>query len=111
MQKGFGLLEVLVATGILGGLSLVLMKMNEEGARGVAKVEKTFDILSLDSEINNYLGNRTACAYSLNLVLAPFPIANITGTDPLGASTFKGPSIRNKDHNLVYNVSSPLQQR
>jgi len=106
VQKGFGLLEVLFATAIMGGLSLLLMRLNEEGIKGVSKVEKTFDILSLDSEINSYLGNKSACTHSLNLITSPITVANISG-----AQTFKVPAIKNKDNILVFDTSVSVQQK
>lgn len=64
-QKGFGLLEVMIAAALLGGLVVVMMKMNESGVQGVGRVEKSMEVLNLDQEINNYLAKTSACFNSI----------------------------------------------
>jgi hypothetical protein len=64
-QKGLGLLEVLIAAALLGGLVIVMMKMNESGVQGVGRVEKSMEVLNLDQEINNYLAKSSACFNSI----------------------------------------------
>jgi Tfp pilus assembly protein PilE len=47
-QSGLGLVEVMASAAILGGLSLVVMKMNEQGTQGVARVERGLEASDFD---------------------------------------------------------------
>lgn len=73
---GIGLMEVLMGAGLLGGLSLMLMKMTESGNQNVGKIEKNIEIVNFDQEINSYLSNSDACINSFG---AGIPAASITG--------------------------------
>lgn len=77
-QAGLGLVEVMVAASILGGLSLVVMKLNESGVQGVSRVEKSMDIVQFDGEINNYMATQEGCLKSIQSAGAPVTLASIT---------------------------------
>lgn len=91
-QTGLGLVEVMVAASILGGLSLVVMKLNESGTQGVSRVEKGMEIVEFDAEINNYLSTPEGCTGSLGAAPLPLLTAFDTNTEKIYL-----PNIKDKD--------------
>ncbi len=64
-EVGMGLVEVMVAASMLGGLSLVVMKLNESGVKTVAMTENRMEIVDFDRELNSYFSDKTACTYTM----------------------------------------------
>jgi hypothetical protein len=93
-DAGLGMVEILVAAGMIGGLSLAIMKMNESGLQGVGKVEKRMEIVGFDNEVNAYLGDSKACFNSLG---PGMKVSAITG-----AGQVDFPRIRNKSNVDVF---------
>ncbi len=96
-----GLLEVLIGGGLIAGLGVAVMKMNESGNQGMAKVEKRLDIVNFDREVSNYLGDSRSCINSLGFNAVN--VATFTGT---ARANFT--KIHNKNDVLVYNI--PVQR-
>lgn len=90
-QSGMGLVEVMVAASILGGLSLVVMKLNETGIQGVTRTEKGMEIVEFDSEINSYLASKEGCTNSV----AGTPL--LTSFDSTGEQ-YAIPSVRDRSN-------------
>jgi hypothetical protein len=100
-QSGMGLLEVLIGGGLIAGLGVAVMKMNESGSLGAAKVEKRMDIVNFDREVSNYLGDSRSCINSLG-----FNVVNLTSFTGSAKTNFA--KIHNKNDVLVYNI--PVQR-
>ena len=96
-----GLMEVLIGGSLIAGLGVAVMKMNESGSLGAAKVEKRMDIVNFDREVSNYLGDSRSCINSLG-----FNVVNLTSFT--GSSKANFTKIHNKDDVLVYNI--PVQR-
>jgi len=97
-QSGFGLAEVMVAAGIMGGLTLVLMRMNEQGQQGVSRVEKGIEASDFDREIVNFMASKSACT---NTLTANKSISSFSGT-----SIFYITNIRNDSGQIVVSVGN-----
>ena len=60
-QKGFSLAEVMVAAGILGGLSLVVLNMTTDISKSQRTMESKFQISQLQSRIDELLRSKVGC--------------------------------------------------
>ena len=60
-QKGFSLLEVLVAVAIMGELSLVMLQMNQNQLKGQKTTELKGEISDIMNIIRQVLNNQEAC--------------------------------------------------
>jgi len=84
-QSGLGLAEVMIATSIMGGLTLVLMRMNEQGQQGVARVEKGLEASDFDREIINYAATKDGCSNTLGTPL----VTSITSSTGVSITAIK----------------------
>jgi prepilin-type N-terminal cleavage/methylation domain-containing protein len=60
-EKGFSLLEVLVAVAVMGGLSLVMLQMNQNQLKQQKTVELKGEISDIMTVIRHTLNNEEAC--------------------------------------------------
>jgi prepilin-type N-terminal cleavage/methylation domain-containing protein len=60
-EKGFSLLEVLVAVAIMGGISLVMLQMNQNQLKGQKTTELKGEISDIMNIIRQVLNNQEAC--------------------------------------------------
>ncbi len=95
--NGIGLLEVLVGGALVSGLMVTVMKLNESGNQGTAKLEKRTDIVYLDREISGYLGDPSSCINSLGANTVD--LTAFTGTSK---STFT--KLHNRDDVLIFTI-------
>jgi hypothetical protein len=84
-EAGFGLAEVMVAAGVMGGLSLALMRMTEQGQQGVARVEKGIEATDFDREVVSFIGVKSAC----NQTVGTPTIASISTTTGISLTQIK----------------------
>jgi hypothetical protein len=61
-QEGSSLLQVTVAFGLMGVLSLALTKMNIENMKANKRIESKAEISSINREISSFVGDYTSCA-------------------------------------------------
>jgi hypothetical protein len=64
-NKGFGLLEVMIAAGIAGGLIMVLMQLNKNTAQTQSDAYNNADYIELKTQVDNMLMNPFDCTASL----------------------------------------------
>lgn len=64
-NRGFGLIEVLIAAGLLAGLGLAVSQLLSGTLRGTKNIQSKSDFESLVGSIKLVLGNNTLCASSL----------------------------------------------
>lgn len=91
-DKGFSLVEIMVAVGMVGGLALVVMTLKKDTATSTKRLEIASEIISLHSTINQLLIDETACTNTLENL-------NVGGAANV-------PSIRNASDNVMYSVGS-----
>ena len=87
-QLGLGLVEVMIAAAILGGISLVTMKVIEQGNQGVVRVEKGIDASDFDREATSFIMIKDACN---NTVGTP-SLNSISGTNGIDLTEIKNDS-------------------
>ncbi|HXH74869.1 MAG TPA: tail fiber domain-containing protein [Bacteriovoracaceae bacterium] len=90
-QSGIGLVEVMVASAMLGGLSLVVMQLSDNSQKSVVRMEKGMEAVEIDGEINSMLSNKTNCTATMTGGASglPIPLADMTSPSrhpPSGAS-------------------------
>ncbi len=65
-KKGFSLVEIMVAVGLMGGLSMVTMHIAQEANKTKTDLTIDADILELQSNITTVLNDRASCIKSLD---------------------------------------------
>lgn len=61
MQKGFSLTEILIALGLLGGISLVTMKLMDDQSTNQTYLKAKTEIEKTTSLVSAYLGDKNRC--------------------------------------------------
>lgn len=64
-NKGFTLIEVLLASALLGGLALALAKFSKDQMKSTKTVETKFEYAAILNEIRQILGNNESCKATL----------------------------------------------
>lgn len=88
-QKGFSLIQVMVAVGIMGGLSLVMAQMMENGNKQINYIDFKLSNIDLKKELTYYMSFAENCAQTLNsqdittkrLLGSEIPIDQIKNSD------------------------------
>jgi prepilin-type N-terminal cleavage/methylation domain-containing protein len=91
-DKGFSLAEVMVVSGILAGLALVVMRINEISFTSTKRVEVSSEIVTTMNAIGQYLLDGDACENTFTN--SPVDLSSNTSID----------SIRNRSNNPVFQV-------
>ena len=60
-NNGFGLVEIMVAAGLIGGLSLVVMNLTKTGHRSVRNIETKSEVTAILGDMRTILANPTNC--------------------------------------------------
>lgn len=64
-NRGFSLIEVLLASALLGGLALTLAKFTQDQMKSTKTVETKFEHAAILNEIRQILGNNASCMATL----------------------------------------------
>jgi hypothetical protein len=64
-NKGLGLMEVIMASGLIGGLSLVILQMTQNSQKGVTALEIGTDIETTTKRIQQQLSDPDNCTLTL----------------------------------------------
>ncbi len=96
---GIGLLEVLVGGALVSGLLVTVMKLNESGNQGTAKLERRTEVVYLDREVSTYLGDPASCINSLGTNI--IELTSFTGTNKVNFT-----KLHNREDVLVFNIPS-----
>ena len=91
--KGFSLAEVMVAAGLIGGLSLALLQMTKTQGEVQKRSEVSFEITSMSSAIAQNLLNSDACTATF-----------VAGT--VVADGLIIPDIKNRRGDILYNTGT-----
>lgn len=87
-NKGFSLVEVLLAAALMGGLALALAKFNQDQMKSTKTVETKFEYTAILNEIRQILGDNASCRATLEnrngASTAPGVITRIIRYNPLG---------------------------
>lgn len=63
--QGFGLIEILVASGLIGGLALFSAQLMQNQIKGSKTVEQRYEANDLAREIRNFLSDKDNCTVNL----------------------------------------------
>lgn len=74
-DKGFSLIEIMVAVGMVGGLALVVMTLKKDTATSTKRLEIASEIVSLHNMIGQILLDETACTNTLQTIDVTNPTA------------------------------------
>ncbi len=97
-KDGFSLAEVMVAAGLIGALSLVMMKLTENQAVTQKRAESSFEINTISNIISQNLLVTEACSATLGVGTAVVDNAVIT-------------NIRNRKGNVLFNTTNKYGNR
>jgi prepilin-type N-terminal cleavage/methylation domain-containing protein len=75
-DRGFTLVEIMIAAAMVGGLSLVLLQMNKVTVKSTAKSQFDTDVLLTTNEINGILSDPIKCLATLQTTATPTNITN-----------------------------------
>ncbi len=67
---GFSMVQVIIAAGLLSGLSLVMMNMQDTSNRSMKTLEARSEIMNFHSRLNAYLGDKETCETNFKNTLA-----------------------------------------
>jgi len=62
---GFSLVEILIAIGLAGGISLVIMSLMQNTKKAIETAETSNEIMQLRSKIENIMKSKESCTYTL----------------------------------------------
>ncbi|MFZ4714321.1 MAG: hypothetical protein ACOYL6_11430 [Bacteriovoracaceae bacterium] len=95
-ERGLGLVEVLVASGIMSGLIFALMKVSKNSGHIQKRDTANQSRSMLFSQLNRNMGNTASCMNSLSAAVTS---ANASGTINI-------PSIKDKLNNVAFQVGT-----
>jgi len=64
--RGFSLVEIMIALGIMSGLMLAVSQMINTGTKGAKKISQDIEQASLSNTIINTMRDKKSCEYTLN---------------------------------------------
>lgn len=101
--SGFGLIEVMLAVGIAGGLALTVAKLMDNTLQGTKQLEAKSETIYLKGSISTILSNQQACNFTFSPLITQ---ANLTtlSADPINSVVV--PGIRDKENTTVYSTAS-----
>ncbi len=99
---GMGLLEIMVAVGLTGALSLTIAKMMQNSQEDAKVVEAKSSKNTFSGQLQGYLGNAEACRNTFQPLLTAANMATLA----TATNTVNVPVIRNKNTTIVFDLNS-----
>ena len=100
---GIGLVEVMMAVAVTGGLTLTIAKLMDNATQSAKQVEAKSENTNLKGLIQETLNNTTACQKTFGTVLTA---ANITALSGSSTASVSVPSIKDKFNIAKYYTAS-----
>lgn len=97
-NKGFSLVEVMVALGLAGGLALIIVKLTEMGSSAQKLVETKDDIHQMNQEIAGVLADRFSCRNTFSHVADKITTLNEI------AHSLEITEIKDKNNSIVFKI-------
>src|SRR5690606_9636116 len=88
-QKGFSLVEILMAAGIVGGIALTVAKLSQDSARVTKTTEANNEINNFMSDVSYILSDKASCE------------ATVAGSETIGAQIS---TIKKVKDSTIFNV-------
>lgn len=102
-RHGFGLVEVMLAVSIAGGLALMLAKLMDNTLQGTKQIEAKSESIYLKGSISNILSNQQACGFTFSPLITQANLATLSAA-PTNSITV--PGIRDRENTTVYSTAS-----
>ena len=102
-QNGFGLIEVMIAIAITGGLALTLAKLMDNTSQSTKQIEAKSETIYLKGNVSNILANQAACNFTFGPLITQANLATLSA-DP--GNSIVVPNIKDKENQIVYSTSS-----
>lgn len=102
-EYGFGLIEVMIAVSIAGGLALMLAKLMDNSMQGTKQIEAKSEAIYLKGSISTILSNQQACSFTFGPLITQ---ANLTNLSAAPTNSVAVPGIRDRENTTVYSVAS-----
>ncbi len=102
-SAGIGLVEVMMAIAITGGLTLTIAKLMENAGQSAKQIEAKSENTSLKGIIQDVLNNTTACSNTFGTVMSS---ANVTALSASTSATVTVPNIKDKLNVIKYSTAS-----
>jgi type II secretory pathway pseudopilin PulG len=99
---GMGLLEIMVAVGLTGALSLTIAKMMQNSQEDAKVVEAKSSNNTFSGQLQGYLGNAQACQNTFGTLVTAANMATLA----TATNTVNVPAIRNKNTTIVFDLNS-----
>jgi hypothetical protein len=100
---GIGLVEVMMAVAVTGGLTLTIAKLMENASQSAKQVEAKSENTNLKGLVQDVLNNTTACKNTFGPVMTA---ANITTLSSSTTATITLPNIKDKLNVIKYSTAS-----
>jgi hypothetical protein len=101
---GMGLVEVMMAVAVTGGLTLTIAKLMDNSQQSAKQVEAKSENTNLKAILQDVLNNPTACNYTFGGVMNPANVAALTAGTPTASVAV--PNIKDKTNAIKYDLSS-----
>ncbi len=102
-SAGIGLVEVMMAIAITGGLTLTIAKLMENAGQSAKQIEAKSENISLKGIIQDVLNNPTACSNTFGTVMSS---SNVTALSASTSATVSVPNIKDKLNVIKYSSAS-----
>ena len=102
-SSGMGLVEVMMAVAITGGLTLTIAKLMDNAGQSAKQIEAKSENTSLKGLIQDVLNNPTACQNTFGAVMTS---ANVTALSASSTATVTLPNIKDKLNVIKYSTAS-----
>ncbi len=64
-SKGFTLVEIMIASGLMAGLALIVMNITSQGTKNAKRISQDVEVVNIVSDIMGVLKDRNSCAATL----------------------------------------------
>jgi hypothetical protein len=102
-SAGIGLVEVMMAVAVTGGLTLTIAKLMDNATQSAKQVEAKTENTNLKGLVQDVLNNTTACKNTFGPVMTA---ANITALSGSSTATVNLPNIKDKLNVIKYSTAS-----
>ena len=102
-SAGIGLVEVMMAVAVTGGLTLTIAKLMENASQSAKQVEAKSENTNLKGLVQDVLNNTTACQITFGVVMTAANISALSGSP---TATVTLPNIKDKLNVIRYSTAS-----
>lgn len=102
-EKGLGLVEVMLAVAVSGGLALTIAKLMDNTAQNTKQLEAKSEVIHLKGNIASILSNQSACVFTFGSSITQ---GNLVILRASPTNSIVTPNIKNKVNEISYSLAS-----